>query len=254
MNRNLKTAPAAVPEPGPKTVCTGKSKITLSDPETVEKKRQVEKKTVCTMIDIRYRGSEEGQQLKEYACSRIDRCPFMAEKTFCSQCKVHCYAPRQREQIREVMKYSGPRMLFRKPGMVIRHALAGRNPGKLLYLFIGFLGLGLGALGALLPLLPAFPFLLMAAWGFGRSSEKLTIWFKSTRLYKDNLEDWIRERGMTRKAKIRVMGIITLTMVFGFVMMGRVPWAQAILLLVWIGHVVYFIRGIRTLDVTAKAE
>lgn len=219
--------------------------------QAVEEKRQLEKDTVSTMIDIRYKGSAEGEALKAYACARIDKCPFMAEKTFCSQCRVHCYSPEQRQQIREVMKYSGPRMLFRKPGMVIRHALAGKDPGKLLYLCLGFVGLGLGAIGAILPLLPAFPFLLMAAWGFGKSSDRLNSWFCGTRLYRENLQDWVRERGMTRKAKIRVMCVITATMLFGFVMMGRVPWAQAILLMVWIGHVVYFLRGIRTLKVPA---
>lgn len=222
------------------------------EPEQIRRKRLAEKETVSMMIDIRYKGSEEGEALKAYACSRIDKCPFMAEKTFCSQCRVQCYGQKEREQIREVMKYSGPRMLFRKPGMVIRHALAGKDPRKPLYLLIGFLGLGLGALGAALPLLPAFPFLLMAAWGFGKSSERLTTWFRNTKLYQDNLADWIRERGMTRKAKIRVMCIITLTMIFGFVMMGKVPWAQAILALVWCGHVVYFLRGIRTLDADGK--
>ena len=99
--------------------------------EQIRRKRLAEKETVSMMIDILYNGSEEGEALKAYACSRIDKCPFMAEKTFCSQCRVHCYGQKEREQIREVMKYSGPRMLFRKPGMVIRHALAGKIPGSL---------------------------------------------------------------------------------------------------------------------------
>ena len=54
---------------------------------------------------------------------------------------------------------------------------------KIVYLTLGFLGLALGAVGAVLPLLPAFPFLLMAAVCFGKSSEKLDRWFRSTKLY-----------------------------------------------------------------------
>ena len=46
---------------------------------------------------------------------------FMETKTFCSQCKVHCYKTKQREQIRKVMRFSGPRMLFYHPIMAIRH-------------------------------------------------------------------------------------------------------------------------------------
>ena len=58
---------------------------------------------------------------------------------------------------------------------------------KILYLALGILGLGLGALGVVLPLLPAFPFLMLAAFCFGRSSEKLDRWFKGTKLYKNKL-------------------------------------------------------------------
>ncbi|WP_305204613.1 YbaN family protein [Dubosiella newyorkensis] len=118
---------------------------------------------------------------------------------------------------------------------------------KIVYLLIGFIG-RLGVLGALLPLLPAFPFLLLAAFGFARSSKRLNDWFLSTNLYKDNLESWVKERGMHRKAKIRVMAIITMTMALGFIMMGSVPVGQVILLCVWIGHVLYFKYGIKTLE------
>lgn len=60
-------------------------------------------------------------ELAAYACKRIERCPFMQTKSFCSQCPVHCYAPKQREQIREVMRYAGPRMLLDHPVMCLHH-------------------------------------------------------------------------------------------------------------------------------------
>ena len=94
---------------------------------------------------------------------------------------------------------------------------------KLFYVILGCIGLGLGAVGAAVPLLPAFPFLMLAAFCFARSSRRLNDWFLSTRLYKNNLESFVRGRGMTRAAKLRIMGIVTLTMAFGFAMMGRVP-------------------------------
>ena len=55
---------------------------------------------------------------------------------------------------------------------------------KLLYVILGCIGLALGAVGAVLPLLPAFPFLLLAAFCFAKSSEKLHRWFTGTKLYK----------------------------------------------------------------------
>ena len=48
---------------------------------------------------------------------------------------------------------------------------------KAVYMVLGFVGLALGAVGAVVPLLPAFPFLLLAAFGFAKSSQKLhKIW------------------------------------------------------------------------------
>lgn len=90
---------------------------------------------------------------------------------------------------------------------------------RILYISLGILGLGLGALGAVLPLLPAFPFLMLAAFCFGRSSEKLDRWFKGTKLYRNNLETYVKGQGMTWKTKIRVMITVTLLMLLGFFIM-----------------------------------
>lgn len=115
-----------------------------------------------------------------------------------------------------------------------------------LHLVIGFIGLGLGAVGAVVPLLPAFPFLLLAAYGFGRGSERLHAWFLSTRLYKANLESYVSGQGMTRATKMRVIAALTAVMGFGFLMMSAVPWARGVLAVVWIGHVLYFCFGVKT--------
>ena len=61
--------------------------------------------------------------LDAYARQRSDRCPFMETKTFCSNCRVHCYRPEMREKIREVMRFSGPRMIFYHPVMALRHVM-----------------------------------------------------------------------------------------------------------------------------------
>lgn len=119
---------------------------------------------------------------------------------------------------------------------------------KIFWLTLGFIGLGLGALGAVLPLLPAFPFLLLAAFSFGKSSEKLHTWFIGTKLYKNNLESYVKGQGMTRKTKIKVMITVTALMSFGFFMMLRknlyVP--CTILACVWLFHIVYFSWGVKT--------
>ena len=118
---------------------------------------------------------------------------------------------------------------------------------KALYIALGCLSLGIGSLGAVLPLLPAFPFLLLAAFCFGRSSEKLHTWFIGTKLYKDNLESYIQGKGMTKKTKVRIIVTVTLLMSIGFVMMHQVTLGRIVLACVWIFHIVYFIFGVRTL-------
>ncbi len=118
---------------------------------------------------------------------------------------------------------------------------------KILYLILGLLGLGLGALGAALPLLPAFPFLMLAAVCFAKSSQRLSRWFLQTKLYRNNLESFVQGRGMTWRTKVRIMAVVTLTMAFGFVMMGRVPVGRAVLAAVWAFHILYFVFGVKTL-------
>lgn len=121
---------------------------------------------------------------------------------------------------------------------------------KMIYIVLGSIGLVLGAIGAVMPLMPAFPFLLMAAVCFGKSSEKLDKWFKGTKLYKNNLESYVQGQGMTRSAKIRVMLLITFLFAFGFYMMRAVMVGRIVLLIVWLFHILYFTFRVKTKVVT----
>lgn len=118
---------------------------------------------------------------------------------------------------------------------------------KIIWLILGFLSLGLGAVGAVVPMLPAFPFLMLALFSFGKSSEKLHKWFIGTKLYKNNLESFVMGQGMTWHTKIKIMITVTLLMGFGFFMMFRkdlyIP--CAILGGIWLFHILYFIFGIK---------
>ena len=104
----------------------------------VQSKRQREKEMVGAMIALYCRkkhGTGKGlcpefESLLEYACRRSDCCPFMETKTFCSNCKVHCYRPEMRQKIREVMRFAGPRMLFVHPVAAVRHMIESRREKK----------------------------------------------------------------------------------------------------------------------------
>jgi hypothetical protein len=69
---------------------------------------------------------EECRQLFDYAHARLLHCPFAPEKPTCAKCLVHCYKKDMRERIRQVMRYSGPRMILHHPILIIRHLLDGR--------------------------------------------------------------------------------------------------------------------------------
>lgn len=117
---------------------------------------------------------------------------------------------------------------------------------KMLCVVLGCIGVALGAVGAVLPLLPSFPFLLLAAFSFARSSERLHNWFVGTRLYKNNLESYVKGKGMTRKTKVKVMATVTILMSIGFVMMHQVVIGRIVLACVWVFHILYFAIGVKT--------
>lgn len=106
--------------------------------KNVADKREREKQIISKMINVycrkkhHTRGSlcPECAKLEAYAWQRSDKCPFMETKTFCSNCKVHCYKQDMREKIREVMRFSGPRMLFYHPVMAISHVIESRKEKK----------------------------------------------------------------------------------------------------------------------------
>ena len=101
----------------------------------IESKREREKRTVSLMIRIyckKKHGTKKGlcpecEALDAYARMRSEKCPFMETKTFCSNCKVHCYKADMREKIRAVMRFSGPRMIFSHPIMAIRHVIESQK-------------------------------------------------------------------------------------------------------------------------------
>lgn len=124
------------------------------------------------------------------------------------------------------------------------------NIKKIFWIILGCISVALGAIGAVLPILPTVPFLLLATFSFAKSSQKLHNWFTGTKLYKKNLESFVKEKGMTRHTKIRIMSTVTALMGFGFVMMmlKAIYIPCIILAAVWVFHIIYFIFGIKTLN------
>ena len=92
-----------------------------------------EKRTLQAMVQVYCRAHHsvkgdlcpECQALCDYALSRLDRCPYGAEKTTCANCPTHCYKPAMRDQVKAVMRYAGPRMLYHHPILAPLRVLDG---------------------------------------------------------------------------------------------------------------------------------
>jgi predicted amidophosphoribosyltransferase len=92
-----------------------------------------EKKTIRYMIMLYCRklhGASHGicldcEELLDYAMRRLDSCRFQESKTTCAKCRVHCYKPSMREKIRQVMRYSGPKMIYYHPFLALVHFFDG---------------------------------------------------------------------------------------------------------------------------------
>ncbi|MEL7292561.1 MAG: nitrous oxide-stimulated promoter family protein [Pseudomonadota bacterium] len=114
--------------------------MTMTQPEILRGSLLTEFKTVAAMMKIYCRAHhgehspvcEECESLLKYAQIKLDRCPYGELKPTCNRCPIHCYKAEQKEKMRLVMRYAGPRMLLSHPWLAVRHLLHERRavPGK----------------------------------------------------------------------------------------------------------------------------
>ncbi|MDD4859808.1 MAG: nitrous oxide-stimulated promoter family protein [Dehalococcoidales bacterium] len=91
-----------------------------------------ERRTIAVMVSLHCRHTHASREmcpqcrsLLDYAFLRLDKCPFQHNKPTCAKCPVHCYQPERRAQMRAVMRYSGPRMIYRHPLLALFHLRDG---------------------------------------------------------------------------------------------------------------------------------
>lgn len=118
---------------------------------------------------------------------------------------------------------------------------------KVFWIILGCLCLFFGTVGIILPILPTVPFYLATLFCFAKGSNRLHDWFIHTSLYKKHLEEFVKEKGMTMTAKIKIVFIVTLLMGFVFFMMDKVLVGRVVLALVWLAHLYMVFFRIKTL-------
>jgi uncharacterized protein len=117
---------------------------------------------------------------------------------------------------------------------------------NMLYVSLGFLFLGLGIVGIILPLIPTTPLLLLASYFFVKGSKKFERWFKNTSIYKNHLEEFIKEKSMTRKKKITINLFADAMIAVAFIMADSTI-VRVVLLLIVAYKYYYFITKIKTI-------
>ena len=127
----------------------------------------------------------------------------------------------------------GEKVIFRKDNM------------KIIYVILGFVSMGLGLAGSFLPGLPTVPFLLLASFFFARGSERFHRWFTQTKIYKNYLEDFEKNRSMTLKAKIGLL-CLSSTMIAFPIFFVKNNYLRLALILAVIFKYYYFIFCIKT--------
>lgn len=121
-----------------------------------------------------------------------------------------------------------------------------KNPLRIIWLFFGFLAMGIGAAGVVLPVLPTTPFLLLASFCLVKGSERFHRWFTGTKLYKKHLESFVENRSMTLKTKFSLLIPASCMLILAFLAMQNV-YGRAFILFLILFKYVYFFTKIRTI-------
>ncbi|NLK22205.1 MAG: DUF454 domain-containing protein [Epulopiscium sp.] len=117
---------------------------------------------------------------------------------------------------------------------------------KTVYIFLGFLFLITGVIGVIIPILPTTPFLLGASFFFVRGSKLINKWFLSTRLYKNNLKDFVESRAMASKTKVKILFFATILLLFAIYLLNNIH-GRIVIICVMLYKYYYFIFCIKTI-------
>ena len=85
---------------------------------------------------------------------------------------------------------------------------------RFIFLCLGLAAVSMAFIGVFLPLIPTTPFLLLAAFFFSKSSERLHNWLLEHRIFGKLIRDWRDHRAISTRAK--VLSIAVIIPVFGY--------------------------------------
>ncbi|MEG1410150.1 MAG: YbaN family protein [Terrisporobacter sp.] len=122
---------------------------------------------------------------------------------------------------------------------------------KIILIVIGLISLVAGIIGVIFPVLPTVPFLLLTSYCFAKGSNKFEIWFKSSKIYKNYLEDFDTNRAMTLRQKISILVFADIMIAFPLIILNNL-YIKLFLIMIVIFKYYYFIFKIKTIKLAVK--
>ena len=113
---------------------------------------------------------------------------------------------------------------------------------KGVYFIIGSLSLAAGFIGVFLPVIPTTPFVLLSAWCFFRSSDKIYKWVISNKKFGPTIENYQEGRGITKNTKIRAVVMMWLTITLSIYFYINNIYLIALLYLIATGVTIYLYK------------
>ncbi|MGL5416266.1 MAG: YbaN family protein [Clostridium sp.] len=124
---------------------------------------------------------------------------------------------------------------------------------KYIYVGIGLISFLLGGIGVILPILPTTPFLLISAYCFARGSERFNTWFLNTKIYKKHLESFVKDRRMTLRQKLIILGAADVMLAIPIVLINSLHLRLFLIGLILV-KLYYFMFRIKTIKVDKSLE
>jgi uncharacterized membrane protein YbaN (DUF454 family) len=116
------------------------------------------------------------------------------------------------------------------------------RPLRYLLIALGFLAVGLAVVGIFVPILPTTPFLLLAAFLFGRSSPRFYTWLHANRWFGAYLTNYRAGRGLPMREKVLTLCALWVAILLSVTLALSSWWARGALLLIASAVTVHLLR------------
>jgi len=114
---------------------------------------------------------------------------------------------------------------------------------KSILALLGLISLGLGIVGAFLPLLPTVPFVLLSAFLFARSSDRLHNWLITHKIFGQLIRDYHEDRGITIQGKIAAISMMWISNIISIAfIINNILWLQILMSIVTLSVTIYILQ------------